>query len=251
MKPRTLRSSSKTLKEPLKKKSVVHLVIERIKEAMIAKELRPGDYLPSETELTRNLGVGKTSVREAIKMLEAMGIVEIRQGHGTYIPKNPAPDSISPLTFQLILEQATNEHLIELRSIFEPAYSLLAMEKATAQDIENLKDAIDSFAEKIQAGTQTAEDDLLFHERMLECTHNPFIIRIGNTIHQLFRASVAKSMQKIPDVALADHRAIFDAFVSKDPERLLKAIRKSFEGWETSLFKTDMQRKTVNESGLR
>lgn len=238
MKPRSLRSTSQTLQKPLKKKSVVHLVIERIKEAMLAKELKPGDYLPSETELTRSLGVGKTSVREAIKMLEAMGIVEIRQGHGTYIPKNPAPDSISPLTFQLILEQATNEHLIELRSIFEPAYTLLAAKKATPEDIQHVKEALDLFEQKIKAGTQTAEDDLLFHERILECTHNPFIIRIGNTIHQLFRASVSLSMQKIPHVALSDHQAIFEAFSAKDPDRLLKAIENSFKGWESSLFKS-------------
>lgn len=236
MKKRNIRSNSQTLQKPLKKKSVVHLVIDRIKEAMLAKELRPGDYLPSENELTRSLGVGKTSVREAIKMLEAMGIVEIRQGHGTYIPINPAPDSISPLTFQLILEQATNEHLIELRSIFEPAYTLLAMRKATEEDLLYAKEAIDLFEEKIQKGTQTAEDDLLFHERILECTHNPFIIRIGNTIHQLFRVSVSLSMQKIPHVALADHKAIFAAFASKDANKLLKAIEKSFEGWESSLL---------------
>ncbi|MFQ3621307.1 MAG: FadR/GntR family transcriptional regulator [Spirochaetales bacterium] len=236
MRPRNLRSSVQTLKEPLKKRSVVHLVIERIKEAMIAKELKPGDYLPSETELTKSLGVGKTSVREAIKMLEAMGIVEIRQGHGTYIPLKPAPDSISPLTFQLILEQATNEHLLELRKIFEPAYALLAMEKATAEDVKLVEEAITVFEEKIKKGIQTAEDDLLFHERMLECTHNPFIIRIGNTIHQLFRASVAKSMQKIPEIALRDHKAILEAFASKNPKKLLQAIQKSYKGWEISLF---------------
>lgn len=227
-----------SLENPLKKRSVVHLVIDRLKDAMINKELKPGDYLPSETELTRRLGVGKTSVREAIKMLEAMGVVEIRQGHGTFIPRNPAADSISPLTFQLILEQATNEHLIELRSIFEPAYSLIAMQKSTPDDTAAVREAVEQFEKKIKSGTQTAEDDLLFHERMLECTHNPFIIRVGNTIHQLFRSSVAKSMRRIPEIALKDHKAIFEAFAAKDAKKLQKAVLDSFAGWETSLENT-------------
>src|SRR5512135_1012484 len=81
---RTTKASG-VLSRPLEKGSVVRLVLERIREAMLNRELRRGDYMPSETELTRSLGVGKTSVREAIKMLEAMGIVEVRQGHGTII----------------------------------------------------------------------------------------------------------------------------------------------------------------------
>jgi GntR family transcriptional repressor for pyruvate dehydrogenase complex len=70
---------------------------------------------------------------------------------------------------------------------------------------------------------------------MLECTHNPFIVRVGNTIHQLFRASVSKSMRNIPQTALKDHKAIFAAFAAKDPEKLRKAVLNSFKGWETSL----------------
>jgi GntR family transcriptional repressor for pyruvate dehydrogenase complex len=72
----------------VKKDSVVLMVIERIKEALIHRELKPGDYLPSETELTKNLGVGKSSVREAIKMLQAMGVLEVRRGQGTMIRKH-------------------------------------------------------------------------------------------------------------------------------------------------------------------
>jgi len=207
----------------------------RSTEAMINRELRPGDFLPSETELTRRLGVGKTSVREAIKMLEAMGVVEIRQGHGTYIPLQQDAESISPLTFQLILEQATNEQLVELRQIFEPAYSLVAMRKATDQDIAKIEQALLEFERKIAEGTQTADDDLLFHLRILESTHNPFVVRIGNTIHQLFKASVGKSMKKIPDTALRDHKAIFKAFVARDARALQAAIFESFKGWELSL----------------
>ncbi len=229
---------SGALMRPLKKNSVVNLVIDRLKEAMMNKEIVPGDFLPSETELVKNLGVGKTSVREALKMLEAMGVVEIRQGYGTYIPLEPQPDALSPLMFQLILEQASTDHLLELRKIFEPAYSLLAMEKATEADLADIAAIVSDFEAKIKEGTQTAEDDLKFHERIMACTRNPFVMNVGLTIHQLFKASVNRSMRKIPDIALRDHRAIFDAFRKRDGRALQAAILRSYEGWADSLGKS-------------
>lgn len=223
------------LSRPVEKVSRVKLVLDRIKEAMLSKELQKGDYLPSETELTRSLGVGKTSVREAIKMLEAMGIVEVRQGHGTFIRQEPSEDSIGPLVFQLILQQATNENLHELRAVFEPAYTELAMEKATDADLSDLQDNLRSFQKKIESGTQTADDDLAFHKRVLECTRNPFVVQIGVTMHQLFRSSISKNMESIADVALRDHAVILKAFKKKDKTALREAVLKSFEGWKSGL----------------
>lgn len=202
---------------------------------MLNRELSRGDYLPSETELTRSLGVGKTSVREAIKMLEAMGIVEVRQGHGTIIREQASNESLGPLVFQLILEQATNEDLLELRRLFEPAYTLLAMQKATDADIARLRAQVAEFASRIAAGTQTSDDDLAFHCAVLECTRNPFIIQIGTTIHQLFKSSISRSMRTIADVALRDHMAILEAFAARDAQALQAAVFRSFEGWRRSL----------------
>jgi GntR family transcriptional repressor for pyruvate dehydrogenase complex len=119
--------------------------------------------------------------------------------------------------------------------MFEPAYALIAMEKAGKEEIRLLEESVEDFGRKIAAGIHTADDDLLFHQRMLECTKNPYIIRIGYTIHQLFKTSVSRSMRSIPETALNDHRAILDAFKSKDSQVLLASIRKSHEGWRTSL----------------
>jgi GntR family transcriptional regulator, transcriptional repressor for pyruvate dehydrogenase complex len=239
MPPKPKAAELSTLSAPIKKRSVVHYVIDKLKEAMILKELKRGDYLPSESELTRQLGVGKTSVREALKQLAAMGIVEIRQGHGTFIPLDPVADAINPLIFQMILEQATNEDLMELRMMFEPAYALIAMQKAGPKQISSLQESVEQFERKIRAGIHTAEDDLAFHEQMLECTGNPYIVRIGTTIHQLFKTSVSRSMRSIPETALHDHKAILAAFLSRDQEKLIAAIRNSHEGWARSLRVSD------------
>jgi len=210
--------SSSALSTPVGKDSVVLLVLERIKEALIHNELRPGDFLPSEDELTRNLGVGKSSVREAVKMLQAMGIVEVRRGQGTVIRENFGEDMLNPLVFRLIVENADISDLVDLRMMFE------AIEK-TVRDFENV----------IARGVQTAQDDIAFHMAILASTHNPLVIRIGETILSLFEASISRSMREIPDTALADHKRILDAFKSRDAENLQAAIVKSFEGWRRSL----------------
>lgn len=220
---------------PLGKDSVVLLVLDRIKEALVNREIRPGDFLPSEEELARNLQVGKSSIREAVKMLQAMGVAEVRRGQGTVIRETPGEDILDPLIFQLILEDADIADLVDLRMMFEPAYSLIAMERATEEDLRAIEDTVDRFKKVIEEGTQRAEDDIAFHEAILRATHNPFVIRIGETILQLFKASISRSMREIPKTALDDHRSILAAFKAKDPVGLQKAIVESFAGWRRSL----------------
>jgi len=222
---------------PVGRDSVVSLAIARIKEALRRKHLKPGDYLPSETELTKTLGIGKSSVREAIKMLQAMGVVEVRRGQGTVVRRHPGPDAISPLVFQLIMEAGYPDDLIELRLMFEPAYSVMAMERATAEDRERIRNAMDRLERSVQAGTPRAEQDIAFHLAILRATKNPLVIRIGETIFQLFRPSISVSMQHIAPRAVADHRRIFEAFCSGNAERLRTVVVESYDGWKESLHR--------------
>jgi GntR family transcriptional repressor for pyruvate dehydrogenase complex len=227
---------SPSLTVPVEKGTVVSLVMERIKEALVNRELKPGDYLPSESELSRSLGVGKSSIREAVKMLQAMGVVEVKRGQGTVIREHPGDDCLSPLVFQLILENGYPKDLLDLRIMFEPAYTVMAMKRATREDMARIEEAVDKLHASIRSGAPIAEDDLSFHVAILKATGNPLVIRIGETIMQLFRASIGRSMKTIPETALRDHRRILEAFREKDEETLRKAILKSFEGWKKSLY---------------
>ncbi|AEE97885.1 FadR/GntR family transcriptional regulator [Mahella australiensis] len=226
------------LTKPVKTGSVVKLILDRIKEALINKELKAGDYLPPEAELAKSLGVGKTSVREAIKMLEAMGVVEVRQGDGTFIKEKCDVNGINSLIFALLIEQGSNIEIFELREMFEPAYMLMAMKKATPEDIELIGDTIKLLEDNIRLGRQQAEDDLAFHYAILNSTHNPFVISIGSTVLELFKASIGTSMKRIPQTAVEDHKKIFKAFCDKNEMELFRAVMASFEGWKSSLEET-------------
>jgi len=224
------------LTSPLNKVSVVFLVVERIKEALINKELKPGDYLPSGAELSKNLGVGNSSIREAIKMLQALGVLEVIRGRGTIIRKHPREDIINPLIFQLIMEEADTKDILDFRIMFEPGSTIMAMRRATEKDIEKIKKTVENFETAIKNGTQKADDDIAFHSAILQGTYNPFVIKIGETILQLYKASISKSMKNIPEIALKDHKRIFKAFCEKDEKKLKDTVLKSFDGWKKSLY---------------
>lgn len=230
-------SVMRSLGVPVGKDSVVSLAIARIKDALLSKALRPGDYLPSETELAQTLGIGKSSVREAVKMLQAMGVVEVHRGHGTVVRRHPGPDYISPLVFQLIMEAGYPDDLVELRLMFEPAFCVMAMERATAEDHDRILEAMERLDRSARTERPAADDDIAFHLAILKATRNPLVIRIGETIFQLFKPSISVSMQHIADRAVEDHRRIFDAFRSGDAAELRAAVVKSYDGWKESLYR--------------
>ena len=222
---------------PVPRGSLVNFVVKRIKEALLNEEIHPGDFLPPEAELAKNLNVGKSSVREALKMLQALGVVEVRRGQGTLICRKPGEESINPLIFQLIMEERSIQDLIDLRMIFEPGITVMAMKRATEDEIEAIRASVVRLEKSIAEGVPKAEDDLDFHFAILKATHNPFVIRIGETILQLFKSSIGTSMRTIPEIALRDHKRILGAFLQKDEARLSAAVVASFEGWKMSLEK--------------
>ena len=151
------------------------------------------------------------------------------------IRNSPDEDALNPMVFQLILAKGIPQDLIDLRKMFEPAYSVMAMEKASAKDIEVIEEKLGEFEEAIASGNQSASHDLAFHMAVLQATHNRMVIRIGKTMMELFDASIETSMQELPEVALKDHKAIFKALRERDEIALRNAIAVSSTSWETSL----------------
>jgi len=226
-----------SLTTPVPRGSLVTFVVKRIKEALLNGEINPGDFLPPEAELAKNLNVGKSSIREALKMLQALGVVEVRRGQGTAICNQPGEESINPLIFQLLMEERRIQDLFDLRMIFEPGITVMAMKRATQAEIETIRETVVRLQKSMDEGIPMAEDDLAFHFAILKATHNPFVVRIGKTILQLFKSSISTSMRTIPEIALRDHKRIFDAFIQKDEDKLVEAVVASFEGWKKSLEK--------------
>ncbi len=220
------------LKMPLANRSLVDRIIDRIAEALIRNELVPGDRLPTENELVATFGVGKSSVREAIKILQAMGVVEVRRGDGTFVARSAPAMGINPMLYQLLLDQGSIQDIFDLREVFEPGYTALAMRNATQTDIKNIERELRRFEKLVESNSQTGEDDLCFHMAILEATHNPYVIRVGSTILKLFMGSVSRSVRNVPRQAVDDHNRIFEALRDRDEAALYKAVLNSFCGWK-------------------
>lgn len=231
--------SSEPFGGTMERSSVAMQILERIKAALIRGELKPGDYLPSENELTHTLSIGKSSVREAIKMLQAIGIVEVRRGQGTMIRRDPGEPIVDPMAFGMILARGMTRDVMEFRLMFEPAYTLQAMHNATPEDHSFICKAINELEAAIMNNEQTAHHDMAFHRAILHATHNPMTVRVGETLIQLIEAALETSMQTLPKVALKDHKAIYAAFKAGDAAGVQTAIDISSKSWETNLTYID------------
>lgn len=219
---------------PVEKKSLSKIVMESIKEGIFDGTLKPGEFLPSEPELAEKFGVGKSSVREAIKMLEAMGFVEICKGNGSKIRDTIDPNVINPLAFQLILAGADNSgSLVEFRVTIETMASCMAIDKATAEDLSQLRENLRKTKYKVSHGKSTLEEDLEFHKLMYRATHNEFIVIIGDTVMRLFNSSLQISNTQYSENVLSDHKKIFEALKNKNKEDMELYIKDSLSRWDT------------------
>ena len=178
----------KSFLRPIDNTSVVQQVIDRLTYAMIYKELRPGDKLPTEMELAASFGVGRNSIREAIKILVSFGVLDIRRPEGTFVASGFSDKMINPLLYGIILDQSDSiDSLKELREWVDFGILELAMEKAKAEDVFQLEEKLNKLAAEINVGNVEkifiADDE--FHEAISTAAHNSLLGQIARLVRTL------------------------------------------------------------------
>ena len=218
------------------KKSLSRQVMDQIELLIKENQLKPGDALPTEQQLSESLQVSKSSVREAIKMLEALGAVEIRRGLCTVISQTPEQGYLNLLLSHLYLHSESTDDLREFRKMIETAYTTYASKMAVESDLEDLRQALDVCRDHVEQHTLSAEDDIRFHNAILYATHNPFMISLGEAINALFSESISESIKKYPEIALQDHEKIYQGLVTRQEDVLEAAIAESADRWSSSML---------------
>jgi DNA-binding FadR family transcriptional regulator len=224
--------------------SSVDFVVDSIKELLLGKKVSPGDRLPSETELCRLLSVSRGPVREAMKILSALGIVEVRRGDGTYISRSGGKVMFDPLLFSLILSQPEFSELREFRAILEKNAARLAVLNATAEDIRELRECMEE-TRALKDRPEKDYDALLaldlgFHAILGRIGKNGPLTAIYGFVMQYFQPYVAQSLTKHSDFAREScdaHLKILDAIERRDAAAAEKAIEDSMELWESLVLK--------------
>jgi len=223
--------------EALSNTLVVKKIIKRIEKALVEGELKPGDKVPAEREFVQKFKVSRTSFREAIKMLTALGVVKIKRGDGTYVTKGNSNSIIDPLVFSLILEEKIPQHLLQLRKILEVGILMLVIDEVNEEDISKMEKAIESLEEnyrkKNSNATELTHCDLSFHLALAEATHNPLIVRIMGVVLNLVFSSIRRTHLLFKDTkqAIKEHKALLAAITQRDIIKAQEAVSLTLESW--------------------
>jgi len=228
------------------KRSVVDKIINEIKNALMRGELKPGGKFPTEKELIERYGVSRGAVREAVKMLVALGVVEIKRGNGTYIARRISPSALNQLIFSLIQKKGTPQELLELREVMEIGVLEVILSKLTEKDIEKMEKAIEKMEKVCRDGIIDkkilSRIDLEFHYAFAEATHNPLIVELFTTILEMFLPTIEDSLryniqiENDPLKGARIHRKILEALKERNLEKARKTIQDSLKVWKETAY---------------
>lgn len=181
-----------------------------------------GDKLPNELELARELGVSRSTLREAVRMLTTNGILEIRRGKGTFVTGNTVIDSgdISDIASGL-------DDLFEMRLMFEPDCAFLAAQRATDEEIDTICYYGEEIEKKILSGEDRTFEEQKFHESIAAATHNSFVKQFMPVIFNAIKSGVVvlTKDRDVSDDNLKDDRLIMDFLKKRNPEGARTAMR--------------------------
>jgi GntR family transcriptional regulator, transcriptional repressor for pyruvate dehydrogenase complex len=207
-------------------------VADAILEEIQAQRLKPGDALPSERELGKQFGVSRTVIREAIRALDAKGLLEVRTGSGVRIvavDSDTVRESMRHFVSAVVPDYTS---VAEVRVVLEVAASGLAAERATPEDLEAVEAALREMKHSLDDAEAAARADLAFHRALASATHNELFLllhdSIGDALVAERRETLALGHQE-RRLVLRAHRAIFDAVAAHDGPAAEAAMREHLE----------------------
>ena len=236
--------------EKIEVQSVVDWTVNQIVDAIIDGRLEPDDRIPSEANLCEQLGVGRNSVREAIKILSAYGIIEQRGTGGTFVRSGFSPKMLNSLIYGIVIGKSDSHDLVSLRRILEKGILFDAIENATDEDIEQVRENLAVQVERVKDPTLTGEElarlDIEFHERICDCTHNKLLSQMFSMINKIMMASRRDTQQKLIDIGLTSytihaHEKLYETLLARDKENAEEVVEYSLLEWG-NLLDEDQQR---------
>lgn len=211
---------------PVRKATAADEIIDQIKDLVQANHYSPGARLPSERELAKTLGVSRPTVREALRTLELMGVLNTRHGSGTQVAGSGSQVLKAPLEFLLALDQPTIADLHETRELLEVHLAARAAERRTPDDLRDLEDALEEMKKNLGDPAQVTDPDVRFHQAIATAAHNPLLERIMNCLQANIRALIESAWpgNRSMQFSQESHQAIYDAIRARDPGAARRAM---------------------------
>ena len=223
----------------LKKESVVQSVINCLTDAMRNRELKPGDKIPPEPDLAASLGVARSSVREAIKILTYLGVLESKRAEGTFVCSGFQESMIDPMIYGIILNQDSFENLMELREMTETGIMRLATLKYNESEgraleklLEQMKDILDSGEDMVDRFFQV---DNQFHDMVSQMGKNPLADKISRVVRTLTHAMRYETVSKMINSGRSEelfqaHNRLYETLKSGRLDNVREIVRESYFG---------------------
>jgi GntR family transcriptional repressor for pyruvate dehydrogenase complex len=206
-------------------------VAQQIQQLIVDGALKPGERLPAERELAARLAVSRSSVRDAIRILELGGLVVPRQGEGTVVADLSPETVAAPIASILVRKRALIGELLDVRKMIEPALAARAAARASDEEIARLEEILERQAAKAERGESTVEEDAAFHYQVALAARNGVVQSVIDVLMQLLKETRARTLQTPgrPRRSLEGHRRILSAIRRRDPAAAERAVRRHLE----------------------
>lgn len=221
---------------PLRTEAIFRVAQERIKQFIVDNGLGPGDPLPTEAELGRQLGIGRNSLREALKALETIGVVETRHGLGSFVGHASLAPLIAGMAFNLVqsINQDTRalRELLQLREILEVELVRRSVGTHTPEQLDRLEALVVAMEESAARGIISQDEDRAFHQTLYESLDNRVADLLLGTFWDILAAveSQLPAASHTPEVNARWHRAIVEALRAGDAAASVAAMEEQFVG---------------------
>lgn len=219
--------------KPVENKKVYQQVVDQIQNMIFDGSLKAGDKLPAERDMVELFKVSRASIREAIRALEILGLVECRQGDGNFIRKEFDTGIFEPLSIMFKLHNGSALELFKIRKMIEIEAISLAVEQITDKQGEELKIILEKLA-KAKTEKEKIKIDAEFHFKIIEASNNYLLKCFYNAVSSIMKSFIgearqifikAEKMNKLSEL----HQEIFDAIIAANPQRANKSIEKHFD----------------------
>lgn len=235
---------------PIKAKSVVDSVVSRLTSAIMSGELKPGMKIPTEADLVKAFGVGRNTVREAVRILVTYGILEVRRADGTYVCDHFTPKILDPMLYGIILQKESAHHeLVGLRKLLDNGilqqlfYTKLP--QSTWDRLNAIQDDLEAYLTSGEKDVATiARKDIAFHQELAAATNNVAVTTIYDSIVKITEDFLYKTIETILQHDAAayfsdSHRGIMEKLAGSSLNELYERVEWSYQYWNTTFREED------------
>ncbi|WP_376795796.1 four-carbon acid sugar kinase family protein [Thermogemmatispora sp.] len=236
--------------QPIEQRPLVAEITQRLLDYLLSGDLKPGSRLPSERQLSEALGMGRSTLRESLKALTLLGLLEVRQGDGTYLRR--ADSALLPRVIEwgLLLGEKRTMDLVEARLKIEVAIAELAAQRRDSFAVEELRQLLERMGAAGHDYQAFVDADVAFHLKLAEIARNSVLRDILSSIQALLRAWIIRVIQSAGDTDFSyrEHLAIFTAVEQGDPGRAAAAMQAHMDSARSRLLAAIAQERSQRQT---